>query len=201
MSANHLAQLLEAALFSASHPLTLNELRGLEPDVSPADVRKALEALREHYETDEHAFELVELAQGYQLLTRREHAEALTEARIAHRPRKLSAASLETLAIIAYREPVGRAEIEEIRGVAADGVLKHLQDRDLIDVAGRGEGLGRPLLYRTTDTFLAMMGLNELSELPRLDQLAVALRPLAEELPETEGEGEAVLAEEQPKDS
>ena len=194
---NHLAQLLEAALFSASHPLTLNELRGLEPGVSAADVGSALDALREHYETDEHAFELVELAQGYQLLTRREYAEALAEARIAHRPRKLSAAALETLAIIAYRQPVGRAEIEEIRGVAADGVLKHLQDRDLIDVAGRGEGLGRPLLYRTTDTFLAMMGLKELTELPRLDQLAVALRPLAEELPETEEEDES--AEEQPE--
>lgn len=181
---NQLAQLLEAALFSAAHPLTLSDLKSLEPGVTPAQLREALDALREHYDEDGRAFELVELAEGFQLLTRREFAEIITQARIASRPRKLSTAAMETLAIIAYRQPVGRAEIEEIRGVAADGVLKSLQERGLIDVTGRGEGLGRPLLYGTSPMFLAMMGLNELSELPRLDQLSVALRPLGEVMPE-----------------
>ncbi len=199
MSVNDLAKLLEAALFSASHPLTLKELRRLDPAASADDVRDALDGLKQHYEADEHAFELVELAEGFQLLTRSEYAEAMTDARIAHRPRKLSGAAVETLAIIAYRQPVGRADIEEIRGVAADGVLRSLQERDLIDVAGRGEGLGRPLLYQTTPRFLEMMGLKELTDLPRLDQLSIALRPLLEEVPGSDSEDEAIEeAEEEP---
>jgi segregation and condensation protein B len=86
---------------------------------------------------------------------------------------------METLALIAYRQPVGRSEIEEVRGVAADGVLRLLQDRGLVAVVGRGEGLGRPLLYGTTPLFLELLGLKSLAELPRVDELAVALTPLA----------------------
>ncbi|MCZ6917475.1 MAG: SMC-Scp complex subunit ScpB [Gemmatimonadetes bacterium] len=175
---NHLTKLLEAALFSAAHALSIRDLKGLDPDASAADIEQGLAGLREHYEAHDHGFELVELADGYQLVTRAEFAEAIVQARIARRPRKLSTAALETLAIIAYRQPVGRAEIEEIRGVAADGVLKSLQERGLIDVTGRGEGLGRPLLYGTTASFLEMIGLGEVAELPKLDQLSVALRPM-----------------------
>lgn len=176
---NPLTRLIEAALFSADRPLGVAELRALEPGVSAEDVEEALEALRGVYEQGDHGITLVQLADGYQLLSRPEMAEALTRARITSRPRRLSVAALETLAVIAYRQPVGRAEIEEIRGVAADGVLRSLQERGLIDVAGRGEGLGRPLLYGTTPKFLELVGLRDLTELPRLDELAVALRPLA----------------------
>ena len=84
---------------------------------------------------------------------------------------------METLAIIAYRQPVGRAEIEEIRGVAADGVLRLLAERGLIDVVGRSEALGRPLLYGTTPAFLEMLGLRDLAGLPRAEELTVALTP------------------------
>jgi segregation and condensation protein B len=86
---------------------------------------------------------------------------------------------METLAIIAYRQPVGRGEIEEIRGVASDGVLRLLVERGLIDVVGRGDGLGRPLLYGTTPLFLELLGLRNTGDLPRLDELSVALTPLA----------------------
>jgi segregation and condensation protein B len=192
---NHLTQLLEAALFSAAHPLSIRDLKNLDPDASPADIEQSLAALREDYESHGHGFELKELADGYQLVTRPEFAEAIVQARIASRPRKLSTAALETLAIIAYRQPVGRAEIEEIRGVAADGVLKSLQERGLIDVTGRGEGLGRPLLYGTTSSFLEMIGLGELVELPRLDQLSVALRPLGDQMPGLTGSAEDEAAE------
>lgn len=169
---NHLTKLVEAALFSAAQPLSLADLKALDPDLGPGELREAVDALREHYESQDHAFELVELADGFQLLTRREYAEAITQARMVSRPRKLSGAAMETLAIIAYRQPVGRAGIEEIRGVAADGVLKSLQERGFVVVTGRGEGLGRPLLYGTTPRFLQMLGLTEISELPRLDQLS-----------------------------
>ncbi len=174
---NPLTRLLEAALFSAAHPLGLDELARLEPSATPEEIRAALEDLRDVYATGGHGVELVELAEGFQIMTRRELAEAIAQAQIVQRPRKLSAAALETLAIIAYRQPVGRAEIEEIRGVMADGVLRLLQERGLIDVVGRSQGLGRPLLYGTTPAFLEMLGLKDLSELPRSEELSVALRP------------------------
>jgi segregation and condensation protein B len=90
---------------------------------------------------------------------------------------RLSAATLETLATIAYRQPVGRAEIEEIRGVNSGGVLRTLQERGLIEVVGRGESLGRPLLYGTTALFLETLGLNDLADLPRAEELTIALQP------------------------
>jgi segregation and condensation protein B len=177
---NPRTQLLEAALFSSAHPLSLTDLAALDPEATLDDVRAAVDELREHYTAAEHGVELVEVAQGFQLLTRPEFAETIAAAQIVVRPRKLSAAALETLAVIAYRQPVGRAEVEEIRGVAVDGVLKSLSDRGLVAVVGRGEGMGRPLLYGTTDVFLELLGLKGLDELPRLEELAVALRPLGE---------------------
>ena len=95
---------------------------------------------------------------------------------MASRPSRLSGAALETLAIIAYRQPISRADIEEIRGVAVGSVLKSLHERGLIDVVGRAEGLGRPLLYGTTPVFLEHFALRHLEELPRADELAIALR-------------------------
>ena len=144
-----LAQLLEAALFSAARPLTAEELSTLDADATLADVRVALEQIREHYDFEQHGVELVELAGGYQILTRPVHAAAIERAQFSVRASKLTAAALETLAVIAYRQPVGRAEIEEIRGVSAGGVLRSLQERGLIEVVGRSEALGRPLLYGT----------------------------------------------------
>src|SRR5207253_10443601 len=139
-------------------------------------LESALEELRVHYDDDGHGVELVEVAGGWQILTRPEYTEAIERAQLAARPQRLSAAALETLAIIAYRQPTGRAEIEEIRGVGAGAILKSLLERGLIDVTGRGEGLGRPLLYGTTPSFLEQFALRHLEELPRADELAIALR-------------------------
>jgi segregation and condensation protein B len=172
-----LAQLLEAALFSASRPLTAEELASLDPDATPADVRVALEQLREHYDFNQHGIELVELAGGYQILTRPVYAAAIERAQFSVRTPKLTAATLETLAVIAYRQPVGRIEIEEIRGVSAGGVLRSLQERGLIEVVGRSEALGRPLLYGTTPLFLELLGLRDLTDLPKAEELTIALRP------------------------
>jgi len=174
---NSLTRLLEAALFSADRPLSVGALRALDRSVSKAEVLDALGELRRRYDEGGHGIELVEVGEGYQVLTRRELAEAIAEARIVQRPRRLSTAALETLAIIAYRQPVSRADIEDIRGVAADGVLRSLQERELIEVTGRGEGLGRPLLYGTSSRFLEMLGLRDLSELPRLEEFSVSLQP------------------------
>ena len=172
-----LAQLLEAALFSACRPLTAEELATLDPAANAADVRVALEQLSEHYDFNQHGVELVELAGGYQVLTRPVHAAAIERAQFSVRTPRLTAATLETLAVIAYRQPVGRVEIEEIRGVSAGGVLRSLQERGLIEVVGRSEALGRPLLYGTTALFLELLGMRDLADLPKAEELTVALRP------------------------
>ena len=181
-----LSKLLEAALFASARPVPVDELVALDPEASSADVEAALTDLREHYEADGHGVELAELAGGWQILTRAEYTEAIERAQLAARPQRLSGAALETLAIIAYRQPIGRAEIEEIRGVAVGGVLKSLHERGLIDVVGRSEGMGRPLLYGTTGLFLEHFALRHLEELPRADELAVALRAQPERGDEAE---------------
>jgi segregation and condensation protein B len=173
-----LAKLLEAALFASATPVAAADLRAIASHADEGDttLEAALEELRLHYETDGHGVELVEVAGGWQILTRPEYTEAIERAQLAARPQRLSAAALETLAIIAYRQPIGRAEIEEIRGVGAGAILKSLHERGLIDIVGRGEGLGRPLLYGTTPSFLEQFALRHLEELPRADELAIALR-------------------------
>jgi segregation and condensation protein B len=171
-----LAKLLEAALFASARPIPVEDLAALDSDASPAAVRSALDEIREHYDVEGHGVELVEIGGGWQILTRAEYTEAIERAQLASRPQRLSAAALETLAIIAYRQPIGRAEVEEIRGVQVGGVLRSLHERGLIDVVGRAEGIGRPLLYGTTSQFLEHFALRHLEELPRADELAVALR-------------------------
>ena len=173
-----LAKLLEAALFAGTRPIPASDLARLDTGAGIDAVREALDELRAHYDDPDtgHAVELVEQGGGWQLLTRAEYADAIERAQIAERPQRLTAAALETLAVIAYRQPIGRAEVEEIRGVAVGGVLKALLERGLVDVVGRTEGLGRPLLYGTTPRFLEQFALRHLEELPRADELAVALR-------------------------
>jgi segregation and condensation protein B len=177
---NSLTQLIEAALFSAAHPLSADELARLQPDASREDLVTAVEELRQHYEDHGHAVELIEVAEGYQVVTRPHFADAVADAQFVRRPRKLSRAALETLAVIAYRQPATRAEIEEIRGVSVEGVLRALQERGIVGVVGRAEGLGRPLLYGTTRVFLELLGLNSRDDLPKLEEMSVALRPLEE---------------------
>jgi len=159
---NSLAKLLEAALFASPRPIPAEELVELDADASVKDVRAALDELKVMFDEGEHGVELVEQGGGWQILTRPEFTEAIERARMAIRPQRLSGAALETLAIIAYRQPIGRAEIADIRGVDAGAILKSL--------------LGRPLLYGTTPLFLEHFALRHIEELPRVDELAIALR-------------------------
>jgi segregation and condensation protein B len=190
-----LTQLIEAALFAANRPLTVEELQTLDAEASLADARTALEELREHYDFDGHAVEVVELAGGFQVLTRRSFAEAIERAQITVRTPRLTNAAMETLAVISYRQPVGRAEIEEIRGVSAGGVLRSLQERGLIEVVGRSEAIGRPLLYGTTALFLELMGLRDIADLPRTDEFTVALQPHKPEAADSDEAAASVPAE------
>lgn len=171
-----LERIVEALLFASDAPLSAADIARAEPDVTEAEVTAAIEALRGEYDAAERAFGVYELAGGYQILTRPEFVPYLERFATVGRPARVSAAALEALAIVAYRQPIERAEIEEIRGVGSSGVLRTLLERDLIDVVGRGDGLGRPLQYGTTPRFLEHFGYASLDDLPRPEDLPVVLR-------------------------
>ena len=166
---------LEALLFASEAPLSAAELARADPAFDEEVVERLVAELRAEYDREGRAFDVYEIAGGYQILTRPEFAPILDRFHTVPVSPRLSTPALETLAIIAYRQPVGRAEIEEIRGVGAGGVLRTLQERGIIDVVGRAESLGRPLLYGTTSAFLAHFGFRSLIDLPRPDDLPVVL--------------------------
>jgi len=169
------SRMIEALLFASEAPLSAADLARVDETLNEDLVEQIIAGLKEEYDLSERAFGIVEIAGGYQILTRPEYAFVLEQFDTVPTTARLSTAALETLAIIAYRQPVGRAEIEEIRGVGAGGVLKTLVERNLIEVVARGEGLGRPLLYGTTRFFLEHFGFRALDELPRSDELDVIL--------------------------
>ncbi len=169
------SRIVEALLFASEAPLSAAELARADEELDEERVEAAVAELRAEYDRQERAFTVFEVGGGFQLLTRPEYAPVLERFDSVPAAHRLSGPALETLAIIAYRQPVGRAEVEEIRGVGAGGVLKTLQERGLVDVVGRGEGLGRPLLYGTTPFFLQHFGFRTLDDLPRPEELPVVL--------------------------
>lgn len=158
---------LEALLFAAGEPLTVGEIAGLL-QVEKAQVWNLLGTLREQYSADNRGLMLREVDGGFQLVTKPDFYQLLT-ALCQSREVKLTNAALETLAIIAFKQPVTRAEIEAIRGVKVDGVLNKLLELELINEAGRKKSLGNPILYATTGKFLTVFGLASLDDLPRPD--------------------------------
>lgn len=169
------SRMIEALLFASEAPLSAADIARIDETLDEEGVEALIAELKQEYAEEERAFDVVEIAGGYQLLTRPEFAHVLERYDTVPLNSRLSTAALETLAIIAYRQPVGRAEVEEIRGVGAGGVLRTLLERNLVEVVGRGEGLGRPLLYGTTRFFLEHFGFRTLQELPRSDELSVIL--------------------------
>lgn len=170
------SQIVEAILFASEAPLKTDEIVRADESLDEDIVERAVAELRTFYDQTERSFELMEVAEGYQLLTRPAFASYLERFDTVPRPSRLSGPALEALAIIAYRQPIGRIEVEYIRGVSSAGVIRSLQDRGLVEVVGRAEGLGRPLLYGTTERFLEHFGFASLEELPRPEELPVVLR-------------------------
>src|SRR6478609_8087428 len=162
---------LEAILFLAREPLNTRKLSQYANLADGTQARTLVRRLNEQYDAAGRAFRVERVAGGFQLMTRREFAPWLR--RLAHVPgeTRLSAPALETLAVIAYRQPVLRSTIEAIRGVNCGEILRQLMDRDLVRIGGRGEELGRPYLYATTKRFLELFGLNQIDELPRASEL------------------------------
>jgi segregation and condensation protein B len=167
---DRVASILESVLFAAGEPIALKRLVEILDGPTPAEVRGALRVVAERLESEGRGVRLTEVAGGYQLRTPRENADWV-RAVFRDKPRKLGRAALETLAVIAYRQPVTRAEVEAIRGVDVDAVLTTLLQRNLVRIAGRRETVGRPILYGTTDVFLELFGFRDLAELPTLKEL------------------------------
>lgn len=162
-----LRRTIEALLFASEGVLTAREIARAASTKTSA-VRKVLEAMQAAYEQDGRAWMLAEIAGGWRLVTRPEYFPAIQKLKAQRAMRKLTPAALETLALIAYsKEPVGRADIESVRGVDAGPILRQLLDRKLVKIAGRSEGLGRALLYTVTTDFLEHFGLKSTEELPR----------------------------------
>ena len=194
-----LVRVVEALLFSAQKPLTPKELAhaikaaGDEDELAPnefaktneAEVSAALEQLKIEYIEQGRAFQVLEKADGWQLASDPAYARWVRGLFPAAKPQRLSAPALETLAIIAYRQPITRADVEVVRGVAIDGVLQSLMERGLVKIAGRAEVPGRPLLYETTQFFLDHFGLKNLDELPNSEELRKRYLPTATPPPES----------------
>ena len=188
-----LSQVLEALLFSAQKPLTTAELRGaltsagqgdeLVPNefarVKEAEIAVALEGLKVEYTLTPRGFQLLEKADGWQLVSHPDCARWVRQLFPGPKPARLSPPALETLAIIAYRQPIPRADVEAVRGVTVEGVLQNLMERGLVKISGRAELPGRPLLYETTQFFLEHFGLRNLDELPNAEELRTRYLPVA----------------------
>jgi segregation and condensation protein B len=163
--------MVEAALFAADEPLSPRKLALAAELTEAADARRYVHRLKELYDADGTAFQIEEIAGGWQLRTRPEFHPWLVRLRQATPTPRLSNAALETLAIIAYKQPLTRADVEKIRGVKVDELLRHLMEKGLLRITGRHDSLGRPVLYGTTKTFLQVFGLNSLKDLPEVEQL------------------------------
>jgi len=188
-----LSRIIEALLFSAQKPLSAKEIidvlrrAGGVDEFSPNEFTKvqepeiaaALQQIKIEYVEQQRAFQLVEKAEGWQLATDPQYARWVRELFPAPRAARLSAPALETLAIIAYRQPITRADVEAVRGVNVDGVLQTLLERGLVKIGGRAEIPGRPLLYETTEFFLDHFGLRNLDELPNVGELRTRHLPTA----------------------
>ncbi|HIA94920.1 MAG TPA: SMC-Scp complex subunit ScpB [Candidatus Marinimicrobia bacterium] len=170
MQDTEIRKIIEALLFASPEPLTQTKVNGVfDPDTP--NLKEVVEELNEQYAQGNHAFKIQQVAGGFQLVSRQEYEHFIRRMLNKSGRLTLSSAALDTLAIIAYKQPVGRYEVEAIRGVDSSGVLKTLLNRNLIKIKGRDSGPGRPLLYQTTDKFLEHFGLNRLSDMPKLKEI------------------------------
>ena len=162
---------LEATLFLSDEPLTSRKIASVADLTDAREVTKLIARLRERYELDGSSFQIEELAGGFQLRTRAIYHPWLVRLRRSSNTLQLSGAALETLAIVAYRQPIVRADIENIRGVQCGEMLTQLMEKGLVKITGRQESLGRPVLYGSTKKFLQLFGLNSLKDLPEVERL------------------------------
>ncbi len=171
LARDHALAWVEAALLAADEPLTLKRLAQAAGLADVAEARRLVRKLQALYDRDGTAFQVEEIAGGFQLLTRAEYRPWLARLRHTGTDLRLSPAARETLAIVAYRQPIMRADVEAVRGVQCGEMLRLLMEKGLVRIAGRDTSLGRPVLYGTTKKFLQAFGLRNLRDLPMVEQL------------------------------
>jgi segregation and condensation protein B len=169
-------QYIEALIFASDTSIRLEEIiicleAVLVEDISDDLIKMYIEKIRDRYQANEFAIELVKIAGGYQFLTKKDVAIAVEQLNFQRFKKKLSQASLETLSIIAYKQPITKLEIEQIRGVNCDYTVQKLLDKDLINISGKAEGPGRPILYTLSQFFLDYFGINSVTDLPQLKDI------------------------------
>ena len=167
-----LQQHIEALIFATDSPVTRDEIQAcleqvLEQTIDPEHLEQAIQQLSERYQTPDRAFELVEIADGFQFLTKGAYHQTVATYLKQTTRKRLSQAALETLSIIAYKQPISKADLERIRGVSCDYSLQKLLEKELVSIVGRSEGPGRPLLYGTSEKFMDYFGLKSLKDLPQ----------------------------------
>jgi segregation and condensation protein B len=162
---------VEALIFASSKPLSPAEIRKVTKVLTVGQIEKIVAELKEDYQKENRCFELLEIAGGYELSTRREFAPWILKIELQRKARQATQSALETLAILAYKQPLTRAEIEALRGVDTSGVLNTLMEKNFIKIVGKKEVPGRPFMYGTTEKFLEHFGLKELRDLPSIDEI------------------------------
>jgi segregation and condensation protein B len=163
--------LIEAVLFSSPEPIPLKDMKKVLKTRHKGGIGSIIDHLNERYEADNRSFRIRELAGGFQFYLLTEYASSVEKYFSVERERRLTPAGLETLAIIAYKQPITKGEIEQIRGVSSDGVVQTLLERKLIKPAGRADRIGKPLLYATATKFLEYFGIADMTQLPKLSEV------------------------------
>lgn len=164
-------QVIEALLFASSKPLPVSDIRRVVKSLTPGQIAGVISDLRADYARENRSFEVIEIANGYEIATKREFAPWLCKLELQKRIKQVTQSALETLAILAYKQPVTRAEVEELRGVDVSGVLTTLMERGFVKIVGKKEVPGRPFLYGTTEKFLDHFGLKSIQDLPSIDEI------------------------------
>lgn len=171
MSNEYYKKTIESIIFVSDRPVKFDSLRLFFKDLKPAELRKIIDELINEWDSIDRGFRLEKVSEGYQFRTRPENSQEIIDFNKEIKKFRLSRAALEVIAIAAYKQPVTKVEIDQIRGVDSSGVVNLLLDRRLLEIKGRKEVPGRPFLYSTTDEFLETFGLNSLKDLPSIKEL------------------------------
>ncbi len=169
-------KLIESLIFASEQSIALSDLQTLvnnylKQELTEEAIKESVDGLVEKYQSEEYVFELVEISNGYQFLSKKEYHDLLNQLIIHREKKKLSTAAMETLAIIAYKQPITKSEIELIRGVNCDYSIQKLLEKDLISINGRSSGPGKPILYETSQSFMDHFGLRNVKDLPQLKDI------------------------------
>jgi len=183
IESKEIKKIVEALIFASDSPINENRIKNIITELDQAKIDNIVKELNTEYDQNEHAFKIVRLAGGFQFVTKAEYASYIKQYYKGKAKSKLSRAALEAIAIIAFKQPISRPEIDSIRGVNSDGVVKNLLERNLIYISGRSEHVGRALLYSTTPEFLQYFGVNDISDLPKPREIEELLGSGQEELP------------------